>query len=57
MWLDQRKEQRIVKWTDCSEDDQEGQEEATEEGEQRKVQEQERLRNEREEKARRASRE
>ena len=31
MWLESRKEQRIVKWCDCSEDEQERQEEITEE--------------------------
>ena len=36
VWHEPRKEQRIVKWIDCSDDEQEGQEETAEEREERK---------------------
>ena len=52
MWHEPRKEQRIAKWIDCSDDEEEGQEGTAEERGEGKVQEGERSRNESEEKRR-----
>ena len=52
-WHELRKEQRIAKWIDYSDDEQEGQEETAEEREERKVREEERLGKESEERAKR----
>ena len=53
VWRESRKEQLTVKWTDCSDDEQEGQKETAEEREERQVREEERLRKESEERAKR----
>ena len=53
VWHEPRKDQRIVKWIHCSDDEQEGQEETAEEREERKVREEERLRKESDESAKR----